>query len=116
MTLSLIDEAVAAGARLSQACAVLQVTSRTVQRWREQGPEGDHDRRRGPNTPPHNKLSEAERRRVLKVVNSEPYRDLSIKQIVPRLCDEGIYLASESTMYRILEQEGQSAHRQPSRP
>lgn len=116
MILTLIDEAVAAGARLSRACAVLQLATRTVERWREQGPQGGDDRRQGPRTPPHNKLSEAERRRVLEVINSEPYRDLSVKQIVPRLCDRGVYLASESTMYRILEHEGLDAHRQPSKP
>jgi transposase InsO family protein len=116
MILALIDEAVAAGARLSPACSVLQLPPRTVQRWREQGPEGGYDRRRGPHTPPANKLSAAERRRVLKVINSEPYRDLSVKQIVPRLCDQGQYLASESTMYRILDEAAQNAHRQPSKP
>jgi transposase InsO family protein len=116
MILALIDEAVAAGARLSRACAVLHLAPRTVQRWRAQGSQGGHDRRRGPHTTPHNKLSEAERRRVLKVVNSAPYRDLSVKQIVPRLCDQGVYLASESTMYRILKEVGQNAHRQPSKP
>jgi hypothetical protein len=78
MTLALIDEAVAAGARFSRACTVLQLSPRTVQRWREQGLEGGCYRRRGPLTPPHNKLSETERKRVLKVLNSEPYRDLSV--------------------------------------
>lgn len=116
MILALIDEAVAAGARLSRACALLHLAPRTVQRWRAQGSQGGHDRRRGPHATPHNKLSEAERRRVLKVVNSAPYRDLSVKQIVPRLCDQGVYLASESTMYRILKEVGQNAHRQPSKP
>jgi putative transposase len=116
MTLALIDEAVASGARLRKACEVLGLPARTVQRWREQGPEGGQDRRRGPRTPPANKLSEAERQRVLEVVHSAPYRDLSPKQIVPRLADEGLYLASESTMYRVLEEAGQNRHRQPSKP
>ena len=116
MTLALFDEAVRAGARLSAACAVLELPARTVQRWREQGPEGGVDRRRGPRTPPRNKLSHAERGRVLELVNSAPYRDLSVKQIVPRLCDQGLYLASESTMYRILNEADQAAHRQPSKP
>jgi transposase InsO family protein len=116
MILALIDEVVRAGARLSHACAVFQLPSRTVQRWRAQGPQGGRDRRRGPRTAPHNKLTEAERRRVLKVVNSDPCRDLSVKQVVPRLCDQGLYLASESTMYRILKEAGQDTHRQPSKP
>jgi putative transposase len=116
MTLALIDDAVTSGARLSKACAVLELPERTVQRWRVQGPDGGQDRRRGPHTPPVNKLSEAEREHVLEVVNSEPYRDLSPKQIVPRLADQGLYIASESTMYRILEEAGQNRHRQPSKP
>ena len=36
---------------------------------------------------------------------------LSPKQIVPRLADEGRYLASESTFYRVLRQERQLVHR-----
>ena len=71
---------------------------------------------RSARTAPQNKLTETERRRVLKVVNSAPYRDASVKQVVPRLCDRGVYLASESTMYRILKEAGQDAHRQPSKP
>ncbi len=45
------------------------------------------------------------------VVNSPEYRELPPKQIVPRLADEGRYVASESTVYRILRAEGQDAHR-----
>jgi len=116
MTLQLLDEAVQSGARLSKACAILELTPRTVQRWRRQGPDGGEDRRRGPTgTPPHNKLSDAERDQVLQVVNSDAYRDLPPKQIVPVLADEGRYLASETTIYRILGQEGQNAHRQPTK-
>ena len=33
------------------------------------------------------------------------YSDLSPHQIVPRLSDAGVYLASESTMYRVLRAE-----------
>jgi transposase InsO family protein len=52
---------------------------------------------------------------VLEVVNSKEYRGLSPKQIVPRLADEGVYLASESTVYRILRSEAQLTHRTPAR-
>ena len=50
------------------------------------------------------------------MVNRSEFRDLSPKQIVPRLADHGEYLASESTLYRILREEKQLAHREPSRP
>jgi putative transposase len=114
MILELIDEAVTAGARLERACQELGLTARTVQRWRSE--DGGQDRRCGPKTAPKNKLSEAERNKVLQVADSAEYRDLSPKQIVPRLADRGEYVASESTFYRILRQADQMTHRERSRP
>jgi transposase InsO family protein len=116
MILALVDEAVTSGARLFMVCRQLVITARMLQRWRKQGHEGGQDRRVGPRTTPKNKLPEADRTHLLEVLNSAPYRDLSPKQIVPRLADNGIYLASESTMYRVLEAAGQNNHRQPTKP
>jgi transposase InsO family protein len=116
MILRLVDEAVASGARVKTACQRLQVSARTLQRWGKQGPDGGQDRRRGPRTTPPNALPPKDRARLLELANSERYRDLSPKQIIPRLADEGIYIASESTLYRLLEAEGQKRHREPSRP
>lgn len=48
---------------------------------------------------------------MLKVANSPEYRDLSPWQIVPKLADKGLYIASESTFYRVLKEEQQMAHR-----
>ena len=45
MILSLVDEAVGAGARLRSACHELGLSVRTIQRWRE--PDGGEDRRHG---------------------------------------------------------------------
>lgn len=42
-------------------------------------------------------------------------RDLSPKRIVPHLADRGEYVASESTFYRVLRQEGQVSRRERSR-
>jgi putative transposase len=109
-----LEEAVAAGARLAPACAELGLDPRTVQRWRACG-VGD-DLRHGPKTTPANKLSAAERRRALDVVNSPAFRDKSPKQIVPILAEQGQYIASESTLYRILREEGLNAHRGPTKP
>ena len=114
MTLKLVEEAVGTGARQSEAAKLLGLNERTLQRW--QAADGGVDRRRGPNTAPGNKLSAKERQRVLEVVNSPEFRDLSPSQIVPILASRGEYLASESTIYRILREEGQLAHREKSRP
>jgi len=115
MIMQLIDEAVESGARLVRACDTLGLTLRTVQRWRQQGDRG-FDRRLGPKTSPRNKLSPTERKAVLDAANRPEHRDLSPKQIVPRMADAGVYLASESTFYRILHEEGALHHREPSRP
>jgi transposase InsO family protein len=56
-------------------------------------------------------LSAAERRTVLELANSPEHRNLSPKQIVPKLADSGCYVASESTFYRVLRNEGLLAHR-----
>ena len=93
---------------------ILELTSRTVQRWRLQGVGADQ--RRGPLTEPANKLTEKERKQVLSIANAPKYRDLSPKQIVPRLADEGVYVASESTFYRLLRAENQLTHRERCRP
>lgn len=114
MTLGLVDEAVQAGARQSAACEVLGVPARTLQRWRRQG-IGD-DRRAGPKHAPRNKLTVEEEREILRVANAPEYRDLSPKQLVPVLADREIYLASESTIYRLLGREGQMAHRGAASP
>ena len=114
MILSLVDEAVGSGARLRSACHELGLSVKTIQRWRKPG--GGEDGRHGPQTVPANKLSIEERQAILDTVNSPQWRDLSPNQIVPRLADQEIYLASESTMYRILREEKQLAHREPSKP
>jgi len=110
----LIDEAVRAGARLERACEVVGISVRTLQRWARPG--GEEDRREGPRRAPGNRLSEAERKKIVATANAPEHKDLSPKQIVPRLADRGVYLASESTFYRVLRAEDLLAHRERSRP
>ena len=113
MILGLIDEAVVAGARLGPACETLGLHPRTVERWKKQG-VGD-DRRAGPLSESKKKLTRPERHEILDVVNSPGYRDLPVSQIVPVLADEGRYIGSESTIYRILREEKMLEHRGPAR-
>jgi putative transposase len=97
------------GARVKVACTELGIGPRTLERWRQR--DGGADLRCGPKTEPANKLSAAERRKVLETMNSPEYADLPPNQIVPKLCDRGEYLCSESTMYRVLKEENQLARR-----
>ncbi len=104
MILKGVDEAQRAGARFEPACEIIGLSPRTLERWRK--PKGRADNRHGPKTEPGNKLSAQERKQVLEVANSPRFRDKSPKQIVPTLADEGLYIASESTMYRVLREAG----------
>ena len=110
----LIDEAVLAGARRAECCKILEFSVRTLQRWEKDPEQGD--RRHGPLTASVKQLSTSEREQVIRVANSVEFRDLPPSQIVPKLADQGIYVASESTFYRILKKEAFSAHRLNSRP
>ncbi len=111
--MSLVKEAVNAGARQDKACALIGLSVRTLQRW--QGAK-ECDQRTQASKIPANKLSTSERTRIVQIANSAPYADLPPSQIVPRLADQGIYLASESTFYRVLNEVGQLAHRASAKP
>lgn len=50
------------------------------------------------------------------ILTMPEYADLPPSQIVPAIADRGIYLASESTMYRILRNEKMQRHRGYSKP
>ncbi|PPU67080.1 hypothetical protein XcuCFBP2542_19210, partial [Xanthomonas cucurbitae] len=52
-------------------------------------------------------LSCVDKERIIAVANQPAYQSLPPSQIVPRLADQGIYIASESSMYRVLRARGQ---------
>jgi transposase InsO family protein len=93
---------------------VLGIDSRTLQRWHQQGT--GEDRRAGPSGAPANKLEPAERAKLLALACSARFRDLSPKQIVPLLADEGTYVASESTFYRTMRDADLLASRGRAKP
>jgi transposase InsO family protein len=114
MDLELIDNVIAAGARLNQAAAIMGLSAGTIVRWRRQN--GGYDQRQGPCSAPANKLTESEKQKILDVANSCTFRDLSPKQIVPKLADQGVYIASESSFYRVLKEHKMINHCQRSKP
>ncbi len=107
-----ITEACAAGARLTAACQVLELSPRTLQRWREQaGVKADGRQEAAQQREPANKLSEHERQQILALANQPEFAHLGPNQIVPTLADRGLYIASESSFYRVLREADQLAHR-----
>lgn len=65
---------------------------------------------RAPVAPP-NKLSPAERAEILAALNSPEFVDLAPLQVYAKLLDEGIYLGSVSTFYRVLQENRQVTER-----
>ncbi len=111
--LELIAQACRSGCRKELACEALGLSLRTVQRWESQGVE---DQRQGSRARPANALTGSERTQALALLTSPAYQDLTPHQIVAQLADQGIYVASESTLYRLLREAKMNAHRQASHP
>lgn len=109
---ALVREACASGACLESACGVLGISARTLQRWTEGGGVKEDGRlAAGQMRTPANKLSREERQHILATANSPEFASLPPSQIVPRLADQGEYIASEASFYRVLREAGQVAHR-----
>ncbi|UFT95781.1 IS3 family transposase [Pectobacterium carotovorum] len=102
-----VRDAMVSGARLSMALAEAGLSERTWRRWKI----STEDRRATAVRPsPANRLSVQEEQQILAVCHQPEYASLPPSQIVPALADKGIYLASESTFYRVLRRYGE-AHR-----
>lgn len=106
--LEIIDEALEAKARLKKVCEIIELSARTVQRWRKNLCD---DKRKHNTFKTSNALTARERQNVLDTVCSSEFRNLPPGQIVPKLADSGTYIASESTIYRILKAFGLSRPR-----
>ena len=92
---------------VSAACAALAVSRATHYRR-------DRDPRLGPPAPrprPPRALTEIERTTVLDLLHGERFIDASPAETYATLLDEGTYLASERTMYRILAAAGEVRER-----
>ena len=112
----LINEARKSGSRLKPACDELNISVRTYQRWTKNGGIRKDQRPLVKRPIPRNKLTDKEKEEVIKTVNSPEYADLAPSQIVPKLADEGRYIASESTIYKILKEEKMNTHRGRTSP
>ena len=112
--ITLVSDAIAAGAHQDRACGAILLSERTLQRWQRDQCRGDQRPIRVQT--PKNRLSSSERQAVLAVANSDEFAHLAPSQIVPRLADQGRYIASESSFYRVLKAASQLQHRGPERP
>ena len=80
---------------IAEACASVELPRATSYRGRSMSGAGAK-------RPSHRRLSDAERQRVLETLISERFRDQPVREVWAQLVDEGTYLCSVRTMYRIL--------------
>jgi transposase len=104
----LVNEARKNGARQSEACDIIGISKRTLQRW--ELPKNKNDGRLDSTHIPKNKLSRAERQLILKVVNDAEHVNMTPCKIVTKLASEGRFIGSASSFYRILKAEKLSTH------
>jgi putative transposase len=83
---------------VSAACQALGVPRSTFYRARQ--PKRDPK----PRPTPERALKPEEKEQVLQVLNSEPFQDSAPREVYATLLDEGKYLCSWRTMYRILKE------------
>jgi len=57
------------------------------------------------------RLADAERQAILDIVHTERFADFSVRQIYATVLDEGMYLGSISSFYRILRKAGETKER-----
>jgi putative transposase len=110
-------------AALDQAVATLAPAVGTVRACRAVGqPRAGwyrrHRQSRPPSRPPRpvpapqpRALQAAERQQVLEVLHQERFWDTAPASVYATLLDEGVYLASVSTMYRLLRAQGETGDR-----
>lgn len=82
--------------------------------YRARAPRADSDVP-SPRPKPARALSDTERQTVLAHLHSERFVDQAPHQVHARLLDEGIYLCSPRTMYRLLEEHGEVRERRDQR-
>ena len=102
-------ELVEAGVDVRRACKLVG-RPRSTYYWRAR-PKSAGPAQRTARPTPANALSEPERDRVLALLRSPSFVDKSPAQVWARQLDDGIYLCSQSTMYRILRASGESRER-----
>ena len=110
--LEYFDEAINTGATHQKAAQIMGISHRTLKRWRSDDGVIQEDQRpeSKPGIQPH-QLTVDEEHEIIMTCNLPEYRSLPPSQIVPLLADQGIYIASESTFYRVLHKHEQLNHR-----
>lgn len=106
--MSIVTELTQQGVPVMSACSALAVPRSSYYHVRQERAPVTTPRRR-PRSP--RALSAAERQQVRDMLNSEPFVNSAPREVYAALLDDGEYLCSVSTMYRILDEHGEVRER-----
>ena len=95
---------------VSAACEAVGRSRATHYRTHRVSPAPPPNPAAGPGRQPR-ELTEAEQAAVLEVLHSPRFCDMAPAAVYATLLDEGVYLCSESTMYRLLRHRGETGDR-----
>lgn len=93
-------------------CSITDICYKTYRRWKKC--DNLEDNRKGHKNV-KNRLNSSEKEEIISICNNAEYCNLSPNQIVPKLADQNIYIASESSFYRTLREHKLLAHRRKSK-
>ncbi len=100
MILEITQKAKTHKVRQSAICGGIGIEIRTLQKWRQ---EGLLDKRKGAPKVVHNKLTEEEERKIQGKACSFKHKEKTPGEIVAELAEEGEYIASVSSFYRVFK-------------
>lgn len=108
-----IEKGINNGARKEQLCKMIGIPIRTIQRWTKDmtGDKRPKTQHKSPIA-----LTESEKDKIIETCTSAEYKDMNPNEIVPILAENGIYIASESSFYRVLRERGLLHHRSECKP
>ncbi len=100
---------------MAPACAALRINRSRIYRQDARRRLLISPRQYTPRPRPPLALSASEREGLLEVLYSERFADCAPHTVYAKLLDDGVYLASVRTMYRVLAEQGQSRERRNQR-
>lgn len=107
-----VNEALREKVRLKYISDMTGISVRTIQRWRK---EIRQDARKGSYRDIPHKLTEKEKEEIVKTACSPEFKNNYPCEIVAKLAEKGLYIASEASFYRVLGERKLLSHRRKSK-
>ena len=112
--LAVIETSQQQGVSVRRSCVILAIKHRRIVRWQHQARQGQSlaNLTPGPREPLNRMLPE-EIDQIVAMAKSQEYVDLSHRIMAVTACDQGLFQASFSTVYRVLKEQNMMTARGP---